>query len=375
MNSTCLQPSPAGHILFHSTAVANNCSSSRVGHQSNICAHTLTNLTKMTMNTSSEAPDASVTTSVKTTPSDTTMSTTTTMETTTTMTHCWTGLNSEDYCTISATSAGGFLVLVFLCCLLVVLPVCVCVRRRRRRRGKMEVNTAYKMRVENTILSHNISLEDITCQPATPEQDSTTFNSTETVEEPYIPKQGPRVLRSNIDQPVLLQAAQHDSSTTSPFKVSADKQPQSCSIGTTPTTVVEQPPTSVHALQRSSMDWEVDPMTIDAPLSTLSQMPQQSLSANFTTMANFEQPLTSLQTTQNPMATLMMISEQTPHEGHIKEPEEYLYPLGTSGWVSGSRVVSDNKQEGRDDYEHLNPSSMYESMYSKSTFLKIAARK
>ena len=64
------------------------------------------------------------------------MSTTTTMETTTTMTHCWTGLNSEDYCTISATSAGGFLVLVFLCCLLVVLPVCVCVRRRRRRRRR-----------------------------------------------------------------------------------------------------------------------------------------------------------------------------------------------------------------------------------------------
>ena len=141
VNSTCLQPSPAGHILFHSTAAANNCSNSRVGHQSNISAHTLTNLTKMTMTTTDvdDTPPDDVTTSVETTYLDTTM-TTTTMETM--IPPCWNGFNFENYCTISVTSAGGFLVLVFLCCLLVVLPVCVCVRRRRRRRRRIEVGSA-----------------------------------------------------------------------------------------------------------------------------------------------------------------------------------------------------------------------------------------
>ena len=48
----------------------------------------------------------------------------------------------------------------------------------------MEAGTAYKMPVENAILSHKISLEDITHQPAIPEQDSTTFKSTAAVEQP-----------------------------------------------------------------------------------------------------------------------------------------------------------------------------------------------
>ena len=174
-----------------------------------------------------------------------------------------------DYCTVSTFSAGAFIVLILLCCLLVVLPACICVRKRKRkRRGKMEVGTTYKMQVENAIPSHNICLEDITRQPATPEQDSNTFKSTAAVKQPLstslqTSEQDPKVLGSNIDQPVSSQPLQHCSSTTSPFKVSADEQPRSCSIETTPTTVAEQPPISLQAPQRSCMDWpEVNPMTI-----------------------------------------------------------------------------------------------------------------
>ena len=40
--------------------------------------------------------------------------------------------DSMDYTTVSTLiSAGAFVVLICLCCLLVVLPVCICVRKRR----------------------------------------------------------------------------------------------------------------------------------------------------------------------------------------------------------------------------------------------------
>ena len=140
---------------------------------------------------------------------------------------------------------------------------------------------AYRMNVENAVIAENITLGDVTYQQATAEQDSTTFESTETVEGPYIPEQGPRVLRSNIDQPPVKQGV------------------------------------------------------------TLSNCPA---------VKEFE---------------------------GIRDSAEYVYPLGTSDWVSGSRVASSNRmQEGREYYEHLNPSSMlYESMYNRSTFLKVGTKK
>ena len=52
--------------------------------------------------------------------------------------------------------------------------------------------------MENAVITEIITLGGVAHQQATEEQDFTTFESTETLEEPYIPEQGPRVLRSNI---------------------------------------------------------------------------------------------------------------------------------------------------------------------------------
>ena len=149
VNSTSLQPSPAGHILFSSTA-AKNCSDRHIGNQSDICAHAFddSNMTLTTSIVASTKPTVSTTTTMPmdtTTPMQTTSPSVETTETTNTTTLCFnltSDIDPTDICTISTLSAGGFVVLLLICCLLVVLPVCICVRRRRRRRGKMEVGTA-----------------------------------------------------------------------------------------------------------------------------------------------------------------------------------------------------------------------------------------